>query len=572
MASRVRTNAPNVYDAFYIFKYQDSSINLIKKYPPDLDDSASIEAIKKFCFPKAENNWDASDPVANFTFTLTDGQGLFTFGHCRFSPSKAICTCILSAIPDLAFFKYTLNYLSIAGSEQVDRCLDYLYHTQIPEGEQVVKFADVGFSFILRDFHSCFCSFKDREVLTLFDSIQFSSHQIIFLYASMLKERRIIITASKLETLSNCAFGALKLMYPFHWQSIFIPILPSDLIDQLQAPMPYLIGVPKETLKTVDLSGYGEVVVLDIDERVFSSDNEDLLPNPIVKFLAKQLKKESVSSPDAIVRAFMKATVIIFGRYRSGLCKADSFQNTQITWDRHKFVSVQPPELKSFVQALVCEEGAQYFERFIDERLAALNSNKPLSEEFDTMLRDVDQYWNEALDASRNFKDTVHGAVMGVKNNTNAVFGTIKGTVQQALKKKPSFTPKLSRKKKEIPIPPYSFAPPVIGSPEKQPEAPSFPPPSSPEVDLLFFDNQPNDTSNTTEPSGSSIQSDALSAIFTDSNSSHEESRMPTSSTPGRFDPAYSAYLIHLQLSSTNPFNPTAQQNIPSRDNWEKFD
>lgn len=112
--------------------------------------------------------------------------------------------------------------------------MEYLYHTQIPEGEQVVKFTDVGFSFILRDFHSCFYSFKDREVLTLFDSIQFSPHQIIFLYASMLKERRIIITASKLETLSNCAFGALKLMYPFHWQSIFIPILPADLTDQLQ--------------------------------------------------------------------------------------------------------------------------------------------------------------------------------------------------------------------------------------------------------------------------------------------------------------------------------------------------
>lgn len=224
------------------------------------------------------------------------------------------------------------------------------------------------------------------------------------------------------------------------------------------------------------------------------------------------------------------------------------------------------------MQTLVCEEGAQYFERFIDERLAALNSNKPLSEEFDTMLRDVDQYWNEALEASRNFKDTVHGAVMGVKNNTNAVFGTLKGTVQQALKKKPSFTPKLSRKKKDIPIPPYSFAPPVIGSPEKPPEPP-FPPPASPEIELLFFDNQPNDTSNTTEPSGSSIQSDAISATFTDSNSSHGESRISTLSAPGRFDPAYSAYLINLQLSSSNPFNSsTAQQNIPSRDDWEKFD
>ncbi|KAE9551668.1 hypothetical protein FO519_005108 [Halicephalobus sp. NKZ332] len=570
MASRMRTNAPNVYDAFYVFERQSNdsgtpSIQLVKKYPQDLDDGASIEAIKKFCFPKTDTKLDPSDPVAFFTFTLTDGQGFFTFGHCRFSPSKKTCMCIISALPDIAFFKYTLGYLSIAGPHQVEHCLQYMYYTPVPEDQQLIKYPDLAFSHILRDFKKCCCSFNDTEVIMLFNSLQYSTAQLIYLYASILKERRILITASKLETLTSCTFGALKLLYPFYWQNIFISILPADLLDQLQAPMPYLIGVPKETLKGIDLSQYGDIVVLDIDDQVFTSDNEDLLPVPIYKYLAKQLKvKDSISlmTPDALIRAFMKATVIIFGRYRTGLCKADSEQNSKITWDRQRFIAAQPQELKTFVQALVCEEGVQYFERFVDEKVEALNNGMGSNEEFDKMLRNIDEYWQEAIDVSRNFKDTVQGAMLGVKNNTNAVFGTIKGTFQQAMKKKPSFTtPKVGRKKKELPIPPYSFAPPVITSPER-PEPPTeFPPhSSSPDIDLMFFDNRDDGSSG-------SAQSRTNSSIFKDgSNDDVVSSRSSFNSATNT---------IHsIQFSATNPFVvPSTEPSVTvARDHWEKFD
>ena len=147
--------------------------------------------------------------------------------------------------------------------------------------------------------------------------------------------------------------------------------------------MPYIIGVPKETLQDAgELSQYGEIVVLDIDEQVFQSDTDDTLPAPIFKYLTKQLKirdNSPVLSPDVLIRTFMKATIIIFGRYRSGLCKAgihfsfpffvviflalDSQQTSKITWDKQRFIEAQPPELRAFAQMLVCEEGVQYFER-----------------------------------------------------------------------------------------------------------------------------------------------------------------------------------------------------------------
>ena len=67
---------------------------------------------------------------------------------------------------------------------------------------------------------------------------------MIVIFANMLNERRIIMTSKKLSRLSACVQAANSLIYPMHWQHIFIPVLPNHLLDYLSAPMPFLIGVP----------------------------------------------------------------------------------------------------------------------------------------------------------------------------------------------------------------------------------------------------------------------------------------------------------------------------------------
>uniref|UniRef100_A0A7E4VXS1 UDENN domain-containing protein n=1 Tax=Panagrellus redivivus TaxID=6233 RepID=A0A7E4VXS1_PANRE len=590
MASRMRTSAINLFDAFYIFQYADGDvIEMVKKYPPDVDDSASLQAIKKFCFPKPKKFWSENDSVVFFTFTLTDNQGLFTFGHCRFSPYHKMCMCIVSALPDLTFFKTLLSYMAVSPENINVTMLEYMYHSPMPVGEQAIKLKNLPFNFTLRDFDQYFSSFNEMEIVLLFNSMNFSAAQIIYLYSSLIRERRIIITATKLDALTFCTYGALKLLYPFHWQGIFIPILPVDLVDQLMAPMPYIIGVPKEALKDIDVSQYGDVAILDVDEQTFESGTNDILPGPISKYLAKQIKqKDNLMTPDVLVRAFMKATIILFGRYRSGLCKADSSSSTKITWDRERFVAAQPVELRSFTQALVCEEGVQYFERFIDEKLEALNNGVGSNEEFDRMIRNVDEYYQDAQEASRSFKDSVQGAVKGVTKNTNAVFGSIKGAVQQTLKK--PFTPKISRKKKEVPVPAYSFAPPTLPSPEKPMKTSSIftnteppPKPPSPDIDLMII----NHDLNTDRPMTSATRSNAsLSPTNCSSTASNVDAlSMISASASNPF-----ADLFHngtdtnrssTTFSQTNPFlvdnsvtlghsNNTSTPSL--RDAWEKFD
>lgn len=59
----------------------------------------------------------------------------------------------------------------------------------------------------------------------------------------MLLERRIIFMSSSLPQLSGCVHAAVNLVYPFSWQHIFIPVLPSSLLDYIHAPMPFVVGI-----------------------------------------------------------------------------------------------------------------------------------------------------------------------------------------------------------------------------------------------------------------------------------------------------------------------------------------
>lgn len=70
---------------------------------------------------------------------------------------------------------------------------------------------------------------------------------MIALFASMLNERRIVIVSSRLSRLTACVQAANSLIYPMSWQHIFIPVLPTKLMDYLSAPMPFLIGIPAVT-------------------------------------------------------------------------------------------------------------------------------------------------------------------------------------------------------------------------------------------------------------------------------------------------------------------------------------
>lgn len=54
------------------------------------------------------------------------------------------------------------------------------------------------------------------------------------------------------------------LLYPFAWPHVYVPILPPNLENFLDAPVPYIMGLLRRT-HDIELSKKGSVCIVDID-------------------------------------------------------------------------------------------------------------------------------------------------------------------------------------------------------------------------------------------------------------------------------------------------------------------
>uniref|UniRef100_A0A914HW55 UDENN domain-containing protein n=1 Tax=Globodera rostochiensis TaxID=31243 RepID=A0A914HW55_GLORO len=386
-------------------------------YPPEFSDENTLRSIKQFCFPMSSNLRSENEAVQLFTFVLTDAQSLHSFGGFLW----------------VNFFYKLLNTISCVfnngNSNDVELLLTNAYHLDIPEPGaklQLNACSEIGrFSERIPDSSRLPTLREDKFLLEFFNAV--NEKQMIHLYASLLKERRIIFTATKLSQLSACVFSISKLFYPFNWQNLFIPILPYGLTDMLMAPMPYLIGVPKETFRGQNKTELGDVVLMDMDEKIMTSPYDDKLPLDAYNFLRTRLKFSSdVFLSDSLSRAFMQTNVLIFGNYISGFV-IDS--RGTYSWDRKLFVDKQRSGLRPFLSSLIGKDGVQYFER----EAQAMGVRGQLDKNSVVMTTDVLQQ-----------------AVSSVKENANDVIGALKEQIH-SLSVRNKLNPKPRREKGEEP-------------------------------------------------------------------------------------------------------------------------
>lgn len=171
--------------------------------------------------------------------------------------------------------------------------------------------------------------------------------------AAILTERRIIFSSKNLGRLSCCVEAANTLIYPMVWQHLFIPVLPMQLIDYLQAPMPFLIGVPDPVLKTVRTSDLVEVVIINIDDNTVKTPFDDLaqMPQEVVDTLNKSLKNRPSLLGDGVARAFLKAIVQLTKGYRDAMqYKADA---EKIVFNEDLFVESRPQSYRPFLRSML---------------------------------------------------------------------------------------------------------------------------------------------------------------------------------------------------------------------------
>lgn len=66
---------------------------------------------------------------------------------------------------------------------------------------------------------------------------------IIKLFELVISEQKIVLVSSYLQMLTIVSETLCSWLFPFYWHHILIPVLPARLLNYLQAPVPFIIGV-----------------------------------------------------------------------------------------------------------------------------------------------------------------------------------------------------------------------------------------------------------------------------------------------------------------------------------------
>ncbi|NWX33955.1 DEN1B protein, partial [Notiomystis cincta] len=398
-----RENPERTFDLVLKVKCQASENEdpvVLWKFPEDFGDQEVLNSVPKFCFPFDVERVSQNQVGQHFTFVLTDIESKQRFGFCRLTSGGKVCLCILSYLPWFEVYYKLLNtladYLAKEQENDSNDLLKSLYSQPVPKAnalvslsvnqemifasEQVLKKQPCLVShlyFITPDVTGLPTIPESRNLTEYFVAVDVNN--MLQLYASMLHERRIIITSSKLSTLTACVHASAALLYPMYWQHIYIPVLPPHLLDYCCAPMPYLIGVHLSLIERVKNRSLEDVVLLNVDTNTLETPFNDLnnLPGEVVSALRNKLKKQSTATGDGVAKAFLRAQAALFGSYRDALRYKPG---EPITFCENSFVKHRSSTIKQFLETAV---NLQLFKQFIDGRLSKLNAGRGFSDAFE---------------------------------------------------------------------------------------------------------------------------------------------------------------------------------------------
>ncbi|WOG94214.1 hypothetical protein DCAR_0313507 [Daucus carota subsp. sativus] len=99
---------------------------------------------------------------------------------------------------------------------------------------------------------------------------------VLTFFAGALLEKQIVFVCSNLGILSASVLSIIPLLRPYQWQSLLMPVLPNDMLDFLDAPVPYIVGVKNKTTEVQ--SKLTNALIVDVNKNQVKSQTIPQLP------------------------------------------------------------------------------------------------------------------------------------------------------------------------------------------------------------------------------------------------------------------------------------------------------
>ncbi|GMQ07351.1 hypothetical protein CsSME_00051574 [Camellia sinensis var. sinensis] len=209
---------------------------------------------------------------------------------------------------------------------------------------------------------------------------------VLTLFAGALLEKQIVVISSNLGILSALVLSIIPLIRPYQWQSLLMPVLPNDMLDFLDAPVPYVVGVKNKTTEVQ--SKLTNAILVDANKNQVRSPTIPQLPQQkelysyLIPYHAKLVgesflgrKRPVYECTDAQVEA-AKGFLGVLRSYLDSLCsnlRSHTITNVQSNDDK---VSLLLKE--SFLESFPSRD-RPFMKHFVDTQLFSVHTDLVLS-------------------------------------------------------------------------------------------------------------------------------------------------------------------------------------------------
>lgn len=136
-------------------------------------------------------------------------------------------------------------------------------------------------------------------------------HNVMSLFTAVMTDHKILFQSKSYSLLHESCHALTSLMYPFIYSHVYIPLLPSSLLEVLSSPTPFIMGVHSSLRNEVE--DLLDVIVVDLDGGFIHIPDCIHLPqldepayNEMVDQLCSAITPQLMHKDDAFVSSHLK--------------------------------------------------------------------------------------------------------------------------------------------------------------------------------------------------------------------------------------------------------------------------
>ncbi|KAI9980128.1 hypothetical protein PInf_026795 [Phytophthora infestans] len=146
-------------------------------------------------------------------------------------------------------------------------------------------------------------------------------NNVLLVFSCVALELKVVLCSKHIGLLTPVAEALLATLLPFSWQGAYIPVLPTSLLDVIDAPVPFLVGTHVDCLKQV-AGRSTNVVFVDLDHNRVIPAVDDSGKNILVPKIPDREGSK--------LRAKLAEVASIFDPYAAGISRVDlAFPNEE---------------------------------------------------------------------------------------------------------------------------------------------------------------------------------------------------------------------------------------------------